>query len=481
MKAFSWYFLLAGMFLLSIETNGRSLWVESFQTPNKGSWGDEDGVTVHTDLDGIENWTLNTEACTFTASGDYVKTVGTSGGRFEAVDCNGEAVWRSSWIPIGGFENIRCSLVVRETGSGANTANKYVHVFYRVNGGEEQPFDSNGISEGNWGEAAASLENLQGDSLQLVIRLNTTYASDKVIVDDILVESVDPPLLPENLAAAGDVLINEVLFNPYPDADDFVEIVNVSEKELRTDHLFIASRDGNGELKQIVRLTEFAEYWLPGGYLLLSEKPDTLTLIYPTSCSENFVRTDLPTLANDAGAVVLVDDSLQVIDEFRYSSAMHHPLLANEDGVSLERRSLTQATELDENWTSAASLAGFATPGCPNSAAENSEETAVSVSIVPDVISPNNDGYNDAAALQFSLPESAWVVNLKIFDASGHLVESWLNNETLGQRTQLSWNGCRSDGSLLPVGVYVFWIELNNLKGDRKLYRKTVTVVDRIM
>lgn len=481
MSAFSWYFLLAGMFLFSIETSGRTVWYEGFQTPNKGNWGDEDGITVHTDLDGIEGWTLNTNACTFTAPGDYVKTVATSGGRFEAVDCDGEAVWRSVWVRISGFENIRCSLVVRETGSGANTANKYVHVFYRLNGEDEQLFELNGISGGNWGEATASQENLQGDSLQIVIRLNTTYASDKVIVDDILVETVDPPLLPENLAAAGDVLINEVLFNPYPDADDFVEIVNVSGKELRTDHLFIASRDGEGNLKQLARITEFAEYLLPESYLLLSDKPDTLPLIYPASCPEKFVIVSLPTLANDAGVVVLVDDSLLVIDEFRYRSSMHHPLLANEDGVSLERQSLLGPTQSDSNWTSAASLAGFATPGCPNSAAESGEEATVVISISPDVISPNNDGYNDVAGLQFSLPEPGWMVNLKIFDASGRLVESWLNNETLGQNTELAWNGCCRDGSLLPVGVYVFWVELTNSKGDRKLYRKTCTIVNRMM
>lgn len=481
MRAFSWYFLLTGMFLLSIETNGRTIWSESFQIPNKGSWGDADRVTVHTDLDGIENWTLNTDACVFTATGDYVKTVATSGGRLEAVDCDGEAVWRSVWIPISGYDNIRCSLVARETGSGSNVANKYVHVFYRLNDGEEQLFENNGISAGNWTESIVSQENLQGDSIQLVIRLKTTYASDKLIVDDILVESVDPPVLPENLAAAGDVLINEVLFNPYIDADDFVEIVNVSEKDLRIDHLFIASRDGNGDLKQIARLTEFAEYFLPGQYLLLSEKPDTLSLIYPTSCPENFVTADLPSLANDAGVVVLVDDSLQVVDEFHYTSSMHQALLSGEDGVSLERRSLSASTQLTENWTSAASLVGFATPGCPNSAVETGEEIAASVSISPDVISPNNDGYNDVATLQFNLPESGWFVNLKIFDASGRLIETWMNNETLGQSTEITWNGRRSDGSDLQVGVYILWIELNNLKGESRLYRKTCTVVSRIM
>ena len=95
MKAKSCYFLLLAIILLTIDTEAHPIWSENFTVSNQGYWGDEDGVSVHSDFSGITGWTLNVDNCTFSAAGDYVKTVSTSGGRFEAVDCDGEAVWRS--------------------------------------------------------------------------------------------------------------------------------------------------------------------------------------------------------------------------------------------------------------------------------------------------------------------------------------------------------------------------------------------------
>ena len=481
MRTNCWYFILPGIILLPIETTARSIWTESFSIPEKGTWGGADGASVYTDMRGIDQWTLNTDGCSFTAENDYVKTVSTSGGRLEALDCDGEAVWRSEWIRITGERNVSCRLVARETGSGANVTRKYVHVFYRLNNGPELLFETNGSNEGNWGEAELSQAGMEADSLQLVIRLNSSYASDKVIVDEIRVEGADPPLLPENLAAAGDVLINEILFNPYPDADDFLEVVNVSGKSLRTDHLFVASRGTDGNLKQIHPFTNYADYLTPDGYLLLSENPDTLSLIYPEACPENFLCVDLPAWANNDGVAVLVDDSLNVIDELSYSSKMHHPLLVDENGVSLERKSLLSATADAENWTSAAAASGFATPGCPNSMREDPASVSNSFSLEPKVISPNNDGYNDFTSLHFELSEPESFVNLLIFDASGRLVDQPLKNVTIGQITDLTWDGKRSDGQQLVAGIYVFYIELTNLKGERKVFKECCTIVYKII
>ncbi|RKD92507.1 T9SS type B sorting domain-containing protein [Mangrovibacterium diazotrophicum] len=480
MKAKSWYFLLLGIILFTIDTYGRPIWFENFEIAEKGYWGDDDGLTIHADLSGITKWFLNVDNCSFTASNDYVKTVSTSGGRFEALDCDGEAVWTSEWIRISGESSVSCKLTTRETGSGKTETSKYIHVFYRLDDGPEQLFEINGISAGNWGEAVVEQTGLQGDSLQIVIRLNTSYASDKIIVDDILVESQEPPLLPENLAAAGDLLINEILFNPYPDCDDFVEVVNVSNKELRTDHLFIASRDSDGNLKQVNSFSAFADYLAPGAYLLLCEKPDSLPFIYPQNCAENFMSSELPSMPNDGGVVALVDDSLNVIDELIYDAKMHHPSIADEEGISLERRSVKLPTSEWENWTSAASVVGFATPGCPNSMLELDFQTN-SVTFEPDVISPNNDGYNDFTNLHFELSEPEWLLNVLIFDVSGRLIDQPQKNVTIGQTADLNWQGQRSDGELLAAGIYVFYIELTNLRGERKVFRKSCTIVNKIM
>ncbi|PTN10569.1 gliding motility-associated C-terminal domain-containing protein [Mangrovibacterium marinum] len=480
MSAKSCYFLVLAIILLTIDSAGRPVWMENFAVADKGYWGDDDGVSVHSDLSGIVNWTLDVENCVFEASNDYVKTVSTSGGRFEALDCDGEAVWRSAWIAISGEENISCQLIAKETGSGKTEANKYIAVYYRIDEGAETLFETNGHVAGNWGEAEVRQEGLTGDSLQIIIRMKTTYASDKIMIDDILVETQEPPLLPENLAAAGDVLLNELLFNPYPDCPDFVELVNVSDKTIRTDHLRIASRDGDGNLKQVEPLSAYADYLEPGGYALFCENPDTLSLLYPQSCPENFRMADLPSMPNDGGVVVLLDDSLNVLDELVYSEKMHNPLVADEEAVSLERKSFSRASSDWENWTSAAAASGFATPGCPNSMAEVATDDT-SVRLEPKAISPNGDGYNDYLTIRLQLSRPDWIVNSRVFDSAGRLVGQPQKNVTIGQQADLTWDGKRENGQELPAGIYVFFIELTNLTGEELVFKKSCTIVNGIM
>jgi hypothetical protein len=480
MKAKSCYFLVLAIILLTIDTEARPIWFENFTIPNIGYWGDEDGISVHSDLSRITQWTLNIEDCVLAAPGDYVKTVSTSGGRLEAVDCAGEAVWLSEWINITGESSVSCRLIARETGSGKTEANKYIAVYYRLDGGAEQLFETNGHVAGNWEEAEVSQAGLIGDSLQLIVRLKTTYASDKLSVDEILVEAEEPPLLPENLASAGDVLINELLFNPYPACNDFVEVVNVSDKTLRTDHLFIASRDGDGNLEQINSFSAYADYLEPAAYALLCENPDTLTWLYPQTCPANFWAADLPSMPNDAGVVVLLDDSLNVLDELVYSAKMHNPLIADVAGVSLERKSLTGATADTDNWTSAAATSGFATPGCLNSMA-GADILKNTVQIEPKAISPDGDGYNDFLTIHLELEKSEWTMNSRVFDSAGRLIDRPQKNVILGLQADLTWNGKRNNGQELPVGIYVFYIELTNLQGEELVFKKTCTIVSRIM
>ena len=117
------------------------IWRESFLIPEKGYWGGG------SDMTGITTWTLDATACTLTDAADYIKTVTTSDGRMEAVDIDGEAVWTSELINISGYTNIVLSVLVSETGSSTNTL-KYVKVYYKLDGGAEALFETNGeISE----------------------------------------------------------------------------------------------------------------------------------------------------------------------------------------------------------------------------------------------------------------------------------------------------------------------------------------------
>ena len=183
-----WIFYFLVIIFLTVESHAEEIWSEQFSIPDKGFWGDPDETSIHSDMDGITQWNLDVSACQLTAESDYVKTISTSGGRLEAKDCDGEAVWTSELISIKNYKNVSVKIDVAETGSGNNISNKYIRVYYQLDALPETLFETNGESAGNFSANEVSQNIPEGENLRIIIRMNNTYASDKLIVDNIQVE-----------------------------------------------------------------------------------------------------------------------------------------------------------------------------------------------------------------------------------------------------------------------------------------------------
>ena len=475
-------FLFLLLNFLTISSFGHVIWNEGFDLSNKGIWGDADGETVHVDFSSINRWTLNYDSCHFSAENDYVKTVSTSGGRLEALDCDGEAIWYSNWIDISRYSDIKIELTARETGSGTNPDKKYLKAYYQLNNQDEVLFGNNGINEANWGVAKVSQDKLNGDSIRIVVHLNSSYANDKVILDDVRVSTDQPEIIDESqLISAGDVLINEVLFDPYPGGVDFIELYNQSGKAIRLDHLFLANRNGNADLGTVVQLTKNELLFEANSYLVLSEDSEKVLVFYTTNCPKCFLNLDkLPAYNNNFGDVVLLNDSLKVIDEMHYSSNMHDPLLVNEEGVSLERISFDELSFDPLNWASAKASVHFATPGYQNSMAESLIQDHDMVSLEPKSFSPNNDGYNDYLNITYQFENPNSIANLKIFDSHGAPVCDLVKNERTGSTGKWIWNGRQKDGQRCRLGMYIVMLELNDGHGTIKQFKKACSITDRL-
>ena len=61
-----------------------------------------------------------------------------------------------------------------------------------------------------------------------------------------------------------ELLISEVLFNPFPEGCDFVEIYNNSGQAVDISGLFLATRDASKALKQLTQLSVYQQYLAPG-------------------------------------------------------------------------------------------------------------------------------------------------------------------------------------------------------------------------
>ncbi len=275
-----------------------------------------------------------------------------------------------------------------------------------------------------------------------------------------------------------DLVINEILFNPLVDGYDFVEIYNRSDKTIDLKELLIAAYDDEElDYSSIEIITNEGYLIFPGDYIVLTEDPVIVQEHYITINPYGFIKVeDLPGYNDDKGRVMLLDKWQTVIDNFGYDDDMQFALLATNDGVSLERINFDRATDDKTNWHSASELAGFATPAYENSQFMELEDIKDEVNIEPEVFSPDNDGFEDVANINFTFDEPGYVANIKIFDSKGRLIRYLANNQLLGIDGVITWDGLDDKNQKAPVGIYVVFIEIFNLDGNVKQYKKLVVV-----
>jgi hypothetical protein len=187
-----------------------------------------------------------------------------------------------------------------------------------------------------------------------------------------------------------------------------------------------------------------------------------------------------PAYNNDEGTVILSTFTGQILDLFNYSEDMQYPLLNYVDGVSLERTNYNTATTDKNNWHSAAESVGFGTPAYRNSQYVSSEVINEPIVIEPEIFSPDNDGYNDLVSIKYTFNQPGYNMTTKIYNAKGQLVRELVNNEYLGTTGSVNWDGIQNDNTKAPIGIYVFYIQIFDLEGNVKQYKKTAVLATKL-
>jgi Lamin Tail Domain/Bacterial Ig-like domain len=276
-----------------------------------------------------------------------------------------------------------------------------------------------------------------------------------------------------------DIVVNEILFNPKPTGVDFLELVNKSQKFINLKNWSIGnmSEDLVSSLEPIIH-ADFL--FKPGAYIVLTEDVDAVKGQYPALPEENVIVVNkLPAFNDDEGSVVILDDRQSVIDHFHYSDDLHSVFINDEEGVSLERIALDRPSNDNQNWKSASSMAGFATPGYANSNAIN-ERSVLNESIIiePEVFIPIV-GNPDFALIRYRFDKGGYVANVKIFDNQGHVIKRLANNEVLGTEGEFRWDGDRDNGNPARTGYYMVWFEVFDNTGEVKATRKPIAIAAR--
>ncbi len=283
------------------------------------------------------------------------------------------------------------------------------------------------------------------------------------------------------LAEPGDLLINEILFNPRPNAVDFVEIYNNSNKHISLKNWQLANgtRDNDSITIGTSRVISVDNLIIgPGEYRVFTSDPIILKDQYPKGVEINFVTMSIPSYSDTEGIVILMKDS--VYDHFEYSDDLHSEILSNTEGISLERISFSEATSDPNNWISAVSGVGFATPGYINSQTRAIIGTVMgAITIEPKVIIPDGSGQNEFVTISYAFDQSGNVANVWIMDLYGREIKRIAANDYLGQSGFYTWDGSDENGNPVRIGYYIVYVEVFEHSGEVRKYKEKVVIGSR--
>jgi hypothetical protein len=283
--------------------------------------------------------------------------------------------------------------------------------------------------------------------------------------------------LPDSVVA-GDVVINELMFNPLSGGSDYIEIVNISDKVLSLKNWKLASIDDD-TIANIKTIIDEQILFLPGQYILVTEDSTDIANDFSIYGIGTFIETDIPTYTNDSATVILIDNNNLVLDRVHYDEDYHFELLSTNKGKALERISFTADSDSPDNWHTASELVEWGTPGYENS--QFIDANAVGdITITTPIFSPDNDGYQDVMILSYQFTNPDNVMDVQVYDSEGRLIRELKDNFYPGTNGILNWDGINDEGTKAQSGAYVLLIIVFDLDGNRTVYKEVVVLATRL-
>lgn len=287
--------------------------------------------------------------------------------------------------------------------------------------------------------------------------------------------------VPKNSEQAyGDILISEILFDPNKNGAEFVEVYNHSSlpADLRQFRFGIEKDDFINKLYPL----STASYLLhPGQYVVLSKAPEKVQQQYQIQNPHAFLAMpNFPSLSNDRGKLVLLRYDGTRIDELEYAAGLHHAIIKNSKGVSLERTSFKGGSN-SGSFRSASARTGFATPGYVNSQyLDHQDPFAENFWLSSKTFSPNGDGFEDMLQLNYQFAEHPGPATVSIYNEYGILVKELLNNQTLDTKGELLWDGLDRYNQKSPLGIYRIVSKITNAQGESQTFLHYCALADRL-
>lgn len=308
-------------------------------------------------------------------------------------------------------------------------------------------------------------------------------------------QAVAQPLTP------GDVVINEILFDPLSDSEDnqpdqseYIELRNTRDYAISLQNVALQDApDEDGQVRRLTPVRTDAKYIPAQGTALIyaDEAPD----FNQSQVAEFFELTNQPdhtllhidrstlSLASTDDAIYLTGKEGAKIDSVFYDESWHNPNLADTDGISLERINPFGPSNDASNWGSSTNTRG----GTPNSENSIFQETGNQVQndngirFSPNPFSPDDDGTDDRLFINYKLDQPDYLITVRIYDRYGREVRELADGKAAGFEGSLIWDGLKDNGDRNRIGIYiVIFKAYDSANGNNKTFKETVVLARRL-
>jgi hypothetical protein len=262
------------------------------------------------------------------------------------------------------------------------------------------------------------------------------------------------------------VVINEIYYHPLSGEVEWVEFYNRSNQAVDLS----AWRWRDETAISPVTLPDSSVVLAPGEFVLLAENRN---VAHVDPSARIIVLKNWLALNDTRETLVLADFHGNVQDSLSFSQHW-----GGDDGVSLELINPNLASTDSSNWSSCVE-ATRSTPGRRNSIFTEFVPKQATLTVSPQVFSPDNDGHDDVALIQFQVPATTATAHLKIYDIRGRLIHQLLNNAPVGASHVVVWNGYIEPKQPVPTGIYILYLQAIKATGGVLVEARTTLVLAR--
>ena len=280
---------------------------------------------------------------------------------------------------------------------------------------------------------------------------------------------------------SNDIVFNELFFNPIGDNKQYVEFYNQSDKIFDLQEMKLAVLDDD-VIKPKSTISDSPIIIFPHDYFVLTKDRNNVLSQFDVKFPSRLFQTEeIPSISTTEDYLYLMNKGDKIIDMMYYKEDFHNPILADVEGVSLEKVNPKNSGMQASSWQSASELSGFGTPTYKNSQYTNldTKDSGV-ISFEKETFSPDMDGYDDYLLIHYRLDKSGYVANVNIYNAKGQFVYELVSNEFMGKEGQWTWNGKNANDQSSPLGIYIIVFELIHADGSIVQEKKVCTIAGKL-